>query len=216
MRHDPVLLPLTRVEPLDVRRDVDPAHVGAVVATSANAIRHAPRELIGDLREKPIFTVGARTSEIASRAGFIKIHSADGDAGALAGLIAQSIDRRTTLSYLAGVERGPSLEQRLRSLGYVVDVIPTYAAPEVSRTTDSILGTLGKSPIDVALVYSPRAGDLLARWVSNPDLAQHFEKTTFLAISKQAASAISSADVHRVRVADAPNEDALLRLLPAA
>ena len=60
------------------------ARYGAVIVTSANALRGiAPHLTASRLLELPLFTVGEHTAEAARRAGFNKVISADGDAAEL-------------------------------------------------------------------------------------------------------------------------------------
>ena len=64
-------------------------HVQAVLATSGNAIAALP----ASHRHLPLFAVGDATAGLARAAGFAAVHSASGDAGALAALVARDCDR---------------------------------------------------------------------------------------------------------------------------
>ena len=76
--------PMLRFEPVAFHDDVD-AHYGAVIVTSANALRGIESHLKGHrLLELPLFAVGEHTASAARRAGFTHVISANGDATSLA------------------------------------------------------------------------------------------------------------------------------------
>src|SRR5688572_14398609 len=56
--HRPVELPLTRTVALPVEAASFDRPVDAVAVTSANALRHAPPELVARLADRPCFAVG--------------------------------------------------------------------------------------------------------------------------------------------------------------
>src|SRR5262245_13671221 len=70
---EPVVLPLTEIRPLPADHFPDSANIDAVAATSANAIRHAPRRLISTLTGKPVFAVGGGTARATRNAGFATV-----------------------------------------------------------------------------------------------------------------------------------------------
>jgi uroporphyrinogen-III synthase len=86
--------PLLRFEPVAFRQDGD-ARYGAVIATSANALRAIASQLKGHhLLELPLFAVGEHTAAAARGAGFTHVISADGDAGALRDVVLASVQAR--------------------------------------------------------------------------------------------------------------------------
>ncbi len=95
----PLLLPLTRTQALPV--DALPGDVAAVAITSANAIRHAPREIVAALAALPCHAVGARMAQAARAAGFLSVDEGPGTAEALADALAGSLSGRSVV-YLCG------------------------------------------------------------------------------------------------------------------
>src|SRR4030081_4040646 len=78
-----LLAPMLRFEPVAFHDDAD-ARYGAVVVTSANALRGIESHLKGHrLLELPLFAVGEHTAAAARRAGFSHVTPANGDATAL-------------------------------------------------------------------------------------------------------------------------------------
>lgn len=214
LKHEPVLLPLTAIRPVDMPDIPDPGRFDAVLSTSANAIRHAPARLVGDLASTPLLAVGERTAEVARAAGFARVDAAEGDAASLASLVAVRFTPGSRLLYLAGADRGDVLEDRLRAQGHVVETLPTYAAPEIDYSDAALEQALAGVPIAFALVYSARAGALLAALVEREVASRCLRHTTFAAISEQAAAPFASLGTGRVEVARTATEDALFALLP--
>ena len=71
------------------------ARYGAVIVTSANALRGIEPQLAGSrLLKLPLFAVGEHTASAARGAGFENVISASGDAGGLARSRARQASRR--------------------------------------------------------------------------------------------------------------------------
>ena len=88
--------PMLRFEAVPLQDDPD-ASYGAVIVTSANALRAiAGQSVLPMLLDLPLFAVGDKTAEAARDAGFKKVFSADGDAAALRDLIASQKGHRQT------------------------------------------------------------------------------------------------------------------------
>ena len=85
---------MLRFEPVPFQDDAD-ARYGAVIVTSANALRAIAPHLAGSrLLKLPLFAVGENTAAAARDAGFGEVIAAKGDAGALRDLVlAQREDR---------------------------------------------------------------------------------------------------------------------------
>ena len=111
-----LLAPMLRFEPVAFHDDLD-ARYGAVVVTSANALRGI--ELKGHrLLELPLFAVGEHTASAARRAGFTHVMPASGDAAALRDLVlaqvkAKELKKASTLLYLAGADLARDLAAEL-------------------------------------------------------------------------------------------------------
>src|SRR6478736_8244207 len=120
---------MLRFEAVAFRDDMD-ALYGAVVVTSANAVRGI--HLKGHrLLELPLFAVGEHTAAAAGRAGFTHVVSASGDAAnlrdlVLASLKAKELKKASTLLYLAGAELARDLASELEENGFRVVTQTTY------------------------------------------------------------------------------------------
>src|SRR3979490_956657 len=83
--------PMLRFEPVAFQDDAD-ARYGAVIVTSANALRaFGDQSAMIRLKELPLFAVGQHTAETARDIGFRNIVAANGGAAALRDLIAASV-----------------------------------------------------------------------------------------------------------------------------
>lgn len=206
----PLLLPLTRTQALPV--DALPGDVAAVAITSANAIRLAPREIVAALAALPCHAVGARTAQAARAAGFLSVDEGPGTAEALADVLAGSLAGKS-LAYLCGRVRLPAFEARLSSAGVDVRAVETYDTIGIGYADAAVLERLSGRPVDIALVYSARAGTAIRELASRPALRELFETTRFLALSDRVAAALGDIAGTDIRVAARPDEDALIALL---
>jgi uroporphyrinogen-III synthase len=206
--YQPVVVPLTGIEPL--QPDVPGGSFDIVVASSANAVRHAPAAVVGALARLPFFAVGDETAAAARAAGFAIIRSSAGTAADLVRDVAASARPGARLAYLSGRVRLDTVEAELSRLGLAVVPVETYDTPlRVVSPGDAAL--IGAAPIDVALVYSARAADALGRLVKSSK-GTIFGSTVFIAISPRVAEQLAGTGGH-VLTADRPNEDAMFDVL---
>jgi uroporphyrinogen-III synthase len=207
----PVKLPLQEVRALPVGADAAPEEAAAVAITSANAIRHAPHQLLARLAALPCFAVGESTAAIA-RAGFATVVEGRGDAGALAETVIAECPAGTVV-YLCGRVRRPLFEQRLTDAGVTVVPIETYDAIVIVRTIEETSRGIGAAPVDHALLYSVNAAEALLEMLVLPELKDRFKNTRFACISGRVADVLADRTSGKILVAEEPTETALLTLL---
>src|SRR5476651_1023681 len=100
-----LLAPMLRFEPVAFHDDTD-ARYGAVIVTSANALRGIEAHLAGSrLLKLPLFAVGEHTAIAARKAGFNNVIPANSDAtglrdSVLASVKAKALKKSGTLLYL--------------------------------------------------------------------------------------------------------------------
>lgn len=211
---EPILLPLTETRTLPAAAFAVPKQTAALVVTSANALRHSSRELIGALCHLPCHAVGKRTAEAARTAGFSTVHEGPGDAEALAEEIAAPLSGADVV-YLCGLVRLPCFEQRLKAAGIRVHPAETYDTVAIERESTEVSARLSGRPLDMVTLYSAKAAEALLAVSRRPELALLFSSATFLCLSNRVAGALASVDKERIRISPEPNEEALLGLLPA-
>ena len=212
MGFQPILLPLTETVALPVDADAVVKDAAAVAVTSANAVRHAPIEIIAALAALPCHPVGKRTAEAARAAGFLSVSDGPGDAETLANALA-SDPSAGTIIYLCGRVRFPVFEERLQAAGVRVRAIETYDTVALDYSDDAILARLSGKPVDAVLLYSAKAAAAMQVLIGRPALRDLFERTCVFALSGRIAAALDNVSSEKIHIAPEPHEEALLELL---
>lgn len=208
---EPVIVPLTRIEPTGAALPRGP--FDAVMATSANAIRLAEEEGRARLLERPLFAVGPATAAAARQAGFSHVIEGPGNADALAHEIIGSTGRQARLLYLAGETRLSAAEARLRAAGLSVVVAETYRTVTVELGPGGLRTRLDGRKMDFVLLYSRLAARVVSQALLDPADGVLVEGSAFLCISAGVADALPPALRANARVATEPNEEALFNLI---
>ena len=211
---EPVLLPLSETTTLPVNAHDAPPDAVAVAITSANAIRHAPKQLIAALVRLPCHAVGRKTAKAAREAGFVSVNEGPGDADALADQMAAALSG-TTIVYLCGRVRLPTFEERLATADIGVVPVETYDTLELRHESAAVATQLAGKPLNAVLLYSAKAASAFAALAGRPELDHLFGSAIFFCLSGRVAAALSTVHGEKIRVSPEPNEPALLALLPA-
>lgn len=193
MGYTPIVVPLLTVTK---RTPILPTKVTAILVTSANG-------LVESIPAAPLLTVGDATAERARAMGHTNVTSAGRDAPALAELVQRLHPPPASLLLLSGARQNAKLTATLRAAGYRVLRRVTYATQPIA--------TMGEVPASTILFFSPETARIFVRLVGT---APRIAECEALAISPATAAALSPLPWRRIRVASAPNQDALLALLP--
>lgn len=207
-----MLLPLTKTVALPVEAGLVPKNAIAVLITSANAVRHAPKEIMAALAAMPCHAVGKRTAEAARAAGFLDVDEGPGNAEALADMLADRLSGKAVI-YLCGRVRFPAFEARLEVAGVRVHPIETYDTVAPAYSDAAVIGHLSGLPVDAVLLYSAKAAATMQALARRPALHYLFERTRFFALSRRIAAVVDEAASEKIQVAAEPDEEALLELL---
>lgn len=211
---EPVVLPLSETRALPVALETLPKAATALLVTSANAVRHAPAEVLRQLDDLPCHVVGPKTAAAAREAGLTVVETGSGDARQLAELIAPSLAGRTAV-YLCGRVRSADFEALLAEQDVTIMPVETYDTLPVEHTGKVAATHLAGQSVNAVLLYSAKAAQAYSALAQRPELARYFERTRVLALSARVARAISAVSPGRLAVATRPDEDALLALLGA-
>jgi uroporphyrinogen-III synthase len=187
---------------------IDLSDVEALAFTSAAGV--AAFSVLTPVRDHPVFAVGDATAKAAREAGFADVRSADGDAAALASLIAGA-----ALGPTRGLGRGivlcPGAAEPAADLpGLLADSGVAARALAVYETHETPPAPPPANLFGV-LVHSAKAARAVARRLSGAEASA----LTVLAISAAAAAPLAGLGLRRLAVAARPNETALLALLEA-
>lgn len=185
-----------------------------LILTSGNAVTAAGRLP----RDLSVFAVGTRTAERARRAGFSRVHCAEGDARDLAGLIAGVLPAGSRLLHAAGEDRKAEPAASLTAAGFPVAAWSAYAARAEKALPETALRALrtgdGPGP-EGALHFSRRSARVAAELCRDAGLAGAFCGLKHYCLSPDVEAGLAEFGVAAHFVATRPSEDALLAGLPA-
>jgi uroporphyrinogen-III synthase len=195
--HQPLVAPVLEV------RDLIPAVPGtwaALAFTSANAVAAFGR--LESPRTVPCFAVGDATADAARAAGYLDVRSAAGDGRDLAALI------------VAARPAGPILWPCAAETAFDLAAAAGEAASVLPLAVYETVPTACAPPpgFDAVLVHSPRAARVIAGKLT-PDAPAG---RLVCAISPAAARPLERLGFAEVRIADRPDEPALLARLGKA
>ena len=220
-----MLAPMLRFEPVAFHDDGD-ARYGAVIVTSANALRGIAPHLQGSrqgsrLLKLPLFAVGEHTASAAHRAGFDNVIPANGDAASLrdsvlASVKAKELKKTSPVLYLAGADLARDLAGELGERGFTVVTHTTYRMIPVSSLPREACEAFAASGIEAVLHYSRRS----ARAFLDAARAGGVEISALAipqcCISAAVASVVRDAGATQVMAAASSNENALFEVLDRA
>jgi uroporphyrinogen-III synthase len=216
-----MLAPMLRFEPVAFHDDGD-ARYGAVIVTSANALRGIATHLEGSrLLKLPLFAVGEHTASAAHRAGFDNVIPANGDAASLrdsvlASVKAKELKKASPLLYLAGADLARDLAGELGERGFTVVTHTTYRMIPVSSLPREACDAFAASGIEAVLHYSRRS----ARAFLDAARAGGVEISALAipqcCISAAVASVVRDAGAAQVMAAASSDENALFEVLDRA
>jgi len=205
----PIVAPLLAVRVLSVTLP-PPERLQAILVTSGNAVTALPPTH----RHLPLFAVGEATAARARAAGFTRVASADGDAAALASLVAERCDPEAgTLLLAAGRGQGEPLAARLRARGFTIVRRAVYAAMPVASLPDTARDALAAGALTAVMLFSAETARHCVRLLRAARLDAAVRTVDALAIGQPAAVALQALPWRRVLTAARPNQDAMLTLL---
>jgi uroporphyrinogen-III synthase len=216
-----MLAPMLRFEPAAFHDDVD-ADYGAVIVTSANALRGIESQLRGSrLLKLPLFAVSEHTAAAARGIGFKNVISAQGDAAALrdcvlASVKAKALKKINPLLYLAGADLAHDLAGELGERGFTVVTQTTYRMIPSSNLPRDVCEAFAASRIEAVLHYSRRSARAFLEAVRSAGVEISALSVPQCCLSAGVASAIRDAGATQVLVAASPDENALFSLLDRA
>jgi uroporphyrinogen-III synthase len=192
-------------------RQLCPPHrVAATVLTSRNAVASCPSSIHG----LPVFTVGTATATNAAEAGFTRIFNADGDATALAELIAITLSPTDGPLFLpTGLGQGEDLAASLRQRGFRVLRRIAYHAAGVAVLPGLVANHLRRGDLTAAMFFSGESSHHFVRLLRAAGLGESVRDVEAVSISERAAMPLRPLPWRRISVAAKPNQDAMLALL---
>jgi uroporphyrinogen-III synthase len=215
-----LLAPMLRFEP--VAFDDEDLRYGAVIVTSANALRGIEHQLKGSkLLKLPLFAVGEHTAAAARGAGFETVISAKGDAASLRDLVLASVKSKalkkaSPLLYLAGADLARDLAGELGERGFTVVTQTTYRMVPLSGLPRETCDAFAANGVEAVLHYSRRSARAFLEAVRAAGVEISALAIPQCCISAAVASIVRDAGATQVMVAASPDENALFELLNRA
>ncbi|MBR0854945.1 uroporphyrinogen-III synthase [Bradyrhizobium liaoningense] len=221
-RGHPVLLaPVLKFEPVAFH-DENEAGYGAIIVTSANAIRAvAPQLRDLGLLELPLFAVGEHTAAAARDAGFAEVIVAGGDAAALRDKVIQSardrlLKKKSTLLYLVGADLSRDLGGELGAEGFSVVTQTTYRMAPVKHLPREVCEGFAAHGVEAVLHYSRRSARAFLDAARDEGVEISALAIPQCCLSEAIASVLRDAGASQVLVAATPDENALFDTLERA
>lgn len=215
---DVLRAPMLRFEPVPFQDDAD-ARYGAVIVTSANALRAIAPHLAGSrLVKLPLFAVGEHTAAEARNAGFGEVIAAKGDAGTLRDLVlarvkSKQLKKASPLLYLAGADLARDLAGELGEKGFTVVAHTTYRMAPVPSLPLEICDAFVAHEIEAVLHYSRRSAQAFLEATRAAGVEISALALPQCCISANVASVLRDAGATQVTAADSPDENALFEAL---
>ena len=207
--------------------DESEADYGAIIVTSANAIRAVAPQLqdLGlknlGLLELPLFAVGEHTAAAARDAGFAEVIVAGGDAAALRDKVMQSardklLKKKSTLLYLAGADLSRDLGGELGAEGFSVVTQTTYRMTPVKILPRDVCDGFAAHGIEAVLHYSRRSARAFLDAARDEGVEISALAIPQCCLSETVASVLRDAGASQVLGAATPDENALFDTLERA
>jgi uroporphyrinogen-III synthase len=218
---DVLLAPMLRFEPVAFRDDGE-ANYGAVIVTSANALRGIEPHLEGSrLLKLPLFAVGGHTASAARGAGFANVIAANADASALrdlvlAGVKSKALKKTSPLLYLAGADLARDLAGELGERGFTVVTRTTYRMAPVSGLPRETCEAFAADRVEAVLHYSRRSARAFLEAARSAGVEISALSIPQCCISEGVAAVVRDAGAPQVMVAASPDENGLFGALDRA
>jgi uroporphyrinogen-III synthase len=218
--HVVLLAPVLKFEPMAFR-DESEAGFGAIIVTSANAIRAvAPQLRDLGLLDLPLFAVGEHTAAVARHAGFDEVIVAGGDAASLRDKVMKSargkvLKKKSTLLYLAGADLSRDLGGELGAEGFNVITQTTYRMVPVRHLPREVCEGFAAHDIAAVLHYSRRSARAFLEAARDEGVEISALAIPQCCLSEAVAAVLRDAGAQAL-VAATPDESALFECLERA
>ena len=216
-----LLAPMLRFEAAPFHDDAE-ANYGAVIVTSANALRGIESQLkASQLLKLPLFAVGEHTAAAARSIGFEHVIPAGGDAASLRDLVlasvkAKALKKTSPLLYLAGADLARDLAGELGERGFTVVTQTTYRMIPLSSLPREVCDAFAANRVEAVLHYSRRSARAFLESIRAAGVEISALSIPQCCISAAVASVVRDAGATQVMVAGSPDENAVFAALDRA
>jgi uroporphyrinogen-III synthase len=206
-----LLAPLLDIDYLDAG-SLDIKDVQAVLFTSTNGVRAFAK--CCEERSILALCVGERTAVEAKAENFSSVKSANGNVEDLVALVKETLHANDgALLHPAGTNVAGDLASLLQAAGYSYRREVLYSAHKAQTLPEPIVRALTAGDLNGVLLYSPRTAQAFSKLVMDGGLGHTLDRVTAYCLSPAVADAIVDLPWKTIKIADHPNQDALLALL---
>jgi uroporphyrinogen-III synthase len=206
---EPTVFPLMTMRATEARLP-DAEGLSGLIVTSANALRAlAQRDALAAYLDLPLFAVGEKTAVAAGQAGFARIETAGGDAGALIDLVGARA-KAGTFFYPCAAETARDLPKALASAGLLVIAAEIYRMQAATRLSEEIAAQLAEQAFAAVLIYSRRMAMLFAELTELVLSPAQRRALTLICLSENVAAPLVAHGFPRIVLADFPSEEAMM------
>ena len=212
MGHKALLSPVLEIENLPAAITTNGAQ--ALVFTSQAGVRAAAGRVA--LKTVAVFAVGDATAQAARDAGFSAVQSAGAGAAELVALISGSAKPQAgAIVHVRGEDVAVDVAGALRGAGFDVREAVVYRATRAQALSTEGRDALAATParIESVLFHSARGAEAFAQLARGANVAQACGALVALCLSARVAEAAKALAWREIRVALAPQEEALLSLV---
>lgn len=201
----PIIAPMLTIEPTG--KALPPLErAQGLVFTSANGVRFFGRK--SNRRDLTAWCVGPATTDAAFAAGFEEVHNADGNAQTLADVIADQADPYAgTLVHVANEAAAGRLLAQLEAIGFDTEFAPLYRTRPAHILPKAVSSALQAEEPCLVMVHSAKGASAFERFARRHDVGRH----ALVAVSNQAAAPLEDRGFAITVIAEAPNENAILK-----
>jgi uroporphyrinogen-III synthase len=189
----------------------------ALVFTSAQAAAiFAAREQAGF--DMPAFAVGDATALAASKVGFRKVYSAQGDSGDMLRLLREKKETYglQRILHVCGEDTAQDLAAPLEAEGIALVRAPVYKAQFKDTLPEDIDRALAEGDIGTVTLFSARTAAHFARILQRPGMKGVSADLEAVCLSARVAAELKPLPWRRIQVAKAPRLEAVLDILRTA
>ena len=210
--HAPIICPLLIVRQL-TGVEVDLNGVQALLFTSATGARAFAAQR--SERSIPAIAVGDATAEVTRALRFMRVRSAQGDGSALVDYVRETLDpARGALLHISGADV-TEISAGLAAAGFEYRRSILYEAAPVTALPQQAASMVRGGAFDGVLFFSPRSANTFVRLLQSAGLTGRCRDAHAFCLSAAIAGEVAALPWATVHTAPAPNQAALLALLPA-
>jgi uroporphyrinogen-III synthase len=183
----------------------------ALIATSAAAFTVLSPQSYSALASVPLYVVGERTAEVATRIGLRQPSAVAPGAATLAAIVCDKLPQKSRALYLAGRDRTGDIEGAVTAAGHRVTLCEIYEAS--ARDVWSEEEARAFASADAALYYSRRSAEIAVALAEKAGLRDTLDAILHLCISESAAEPLRAAQAKKIVVAPQATEAGLFEAL---